>query len=172
MMFSSHAQLFLYRVVSIDMKLTPLFCTALLVLALGGLSSVQAQTSPAAGTPPPAEGHGRMLDFLTPAEKTQYETDREKAIAADPTIKAAQDDLKKDRETAKASGQKATPDERKATMQKRIDLDQKIHAGMIKLDPSVSPVIDKVVAHMKDRMAKHKDGTAAAAPAAGTSSSQ
>jgi hypothetical protein len=125
-----------------------------MVLTLGGVSSALAQNAPPA---PPPGGHHQPLDFLTPEERKQYITDREKVLSSDSSLKAEQEALKQDRENLHKSGVKPTPEQRKAMRDKRAAFEQKINAAIIKLDPSASPIVDKIVAHEKERAEKMKD---------------
>lgn len=138
------------------MKLTALFCTALFTLALGGSSIVSAQ-EPTQPPPPGGERPKMKMDFLTPEEQAKLDAARKKAMESDPSIKAEFEAMKQQREAAKDSGVKPTPEERKARMEKRRALEDKVHAAMLKADPTIGPILDKVAAHRKEMMKKVRE---------------
>lgn len=135
------------------MKSSHLFCAALATCLLGALSTVSAQTPPP-GTPEPPAGekkHGdKRMGFLTEDEKAELKKAHDAALASDPTLKAEGDDLMKQREAMKD----ATPDQRKALMEKAKAHEQKLHEAMLKTDPAVGPILDKMAARRKEMMEK------------------
>jgi hypothetical protein len=97
--------------------------------------------------PPPGEGPGGHHDhmgFLTDAEKQELKAAHDAAIAADPSLKTEEDALK-------ASHQPGTPptDADKAAWKA---FHEKMSAAMIKADPNVAPILEKLKAH------HHHDG--------------
>jgi hypothetical protein len=119
----------------------------LLSLALGAAlacpSLVKADdptNAPPSGGPPPGEGpgghHDHGMSNLTDAEKAELHKAHDAAIAADPTLKTEEDAIK-------ASHQPGTPptDADKAAWKA---FREKLDAAMIKADPNVGPIIEKL----------------------------
>jgi Spy/CpxP family protein refolding chaperone len=121
----------------------------LFVLTLGAALALPAfaQSTDSTNAPPPGEGgpggHHDHMKFLTDAEKAELHKAHDAAIAADPGLateeKAQWDDMK-------ASHEAGTPptDEQKEKMHALHD---EIDAAMIKADPAVAPIIEKIKAH-------------------------
>jgi hypothetical protein len=79
---------------------------------------------------------------LTPAEKTELQTARTKAMAADPTLQTEEMDLMQ-KVMAMQSGDSADVD-RQALGDEMRSHGEKVKAAMIKADPGVQPIIAKV----------------------------
>ncbi len=145
------------------MKLTSLLCTVLLTLALGGpgLVSAQESTTPPQG-PPAGEGRPKMkMAYLTAEEQAKLEAARNKAVEADPSLKTDMEALKQERQAMKSGGTKPTLEQRQAMMAKAKALEEKSHAAMLKADPTIAPILEKVRAHrqeMMEKMGKRKEG--------------
>lgn len=103
------------------------------------------------------------MDYLTPEEQAKLEAARKKAAETDPSIKADMEALKQEREAMKSSGVKPTPEQRQAMMAKRKAIEEKSEAAMLKADPTIAPILEKVKAHRQEMMAKMgkrgQDGT-------------
>lgn len=151
---------------------------AVLTLSLGGAGVVSAEPStqpPPPGAPAPDGRPHKRMGFLTPEEQTKLENARKQALANDPSIQADMDAIKQQRELAKQSGVKPTPEERQAMMAKMKGLKEKTDAAMVKADPSIAPIMEKIKAHHQEMMQKFgekraakKDGTGGGQSAAGT----
>jgi Spy/CpxP family protein refolding chaperone len=98
--------------------------------------------------PPPGEGggpggHHHDLNFLTDTEKAELKKAHDAAIAADPSLAQQEKANQEAMEKAHQSGQPPTEEERTAFKAFRDKMD----AAMIKADPAVAPIIEKIKAH-------------------------
>ena len=119
---------------------------AFLALALGmaTLTPTFAQTD---STPPAAPAKAAAL---TAEERAQLTKAHDAALAADPALKTEDDSLTKQRADLKAKGASASADDKAALKAKWTEHQDKLHAAMIKIDPTVAPLIDKMkAAHHK-----------------------
>ncbi len=122
----------------------------LLVLSLGTCLTGSALAQTASGTstpssnpplhdgPPPGGGHMGGMGSLTPEERTELMEAHKAAMAANPDLDAESKDLQ----------------------EKQKALQEKIKAAMIKADPKVAPIIEKM-----DAGHQHHDGGPGGAPA-------
>ena len=92
----------------------------------------------ASATDTPAPAAARVA--LSPDEKKELMKAKTDALAADPALAAEQKDLKDKIKAAKTTGGALSPD---LVAQKEAS-DQKLHAAMIKADPNVAPIIEKM----------------------------
>jgi len=88
-------------------------------------------------------GHHHDLSFLTDAEKAELKKAHDAAIAADPSLAEQEKANQEAMEQAHQSGQPPTEDQRAAFKAFRDKMD----AAMIKADPAVAPIIEKIKAH-------------------------
>ncbi|MEI9998630.1 MAG: hypothetical protein WDO13_05415 [Verrucomicrobiota bacterium] len=127
---------------------------SLFVVAVGALLAcpvlAQDATNAPPAPPPPGEGgpgghhhHHDMFPFLTDAEKAQYKKDHDAVFAADPTLATEGKDLMGQMRDSHDAGEPPSPD----LMAKFKAFQDKVNAAMVKLDPSVEPIIDKIKAH-------------------------
>jgi hypothetical protein len=144
----------------------------LMALALGtaSVTGAFAQTTPATPTTPapttpttPATPTGKggkhNLDaVLTPAEKAQYEKDMAAALAANPALQTEADSLKAQHKALKKQGDSASADDKQALKAQIKEHAQKVQVAMLKLDPSVAPILAKIKAAHKE--AKHATANA------------
>jgi Spy/CpxP family protein refolding chaperone len=126
----------------------------LLTLALGALLAcpilANAQTSTSTetppGPPPGGEGghhHGPDFKFLTDAEKAELKKAHDAAQTADPDLFKQDEELHQKMRAAHEAG---TPPDQSDFQQMKTLRDQ-IDAAMIKADPAVAPIIEKIKAH-------------------------
>ena len=124
---------FLEAVFEWVMKTTYASILAICIFSLSSLSAQTNQPAPPNGDNPPAQAcrhHKKWLANLTDAEKTQLKSDL-KQIHDDPQLVAA-------REAVKAAQTKeARQEARKTIRQTRAEL-------LLKVDPSIQPVLDKI----------------------------
>lgn len=92
---------------------------------------------------------GGFANVLTPDEQAKYKAARDKALADDPALAKEEEDLKGMREQVKAGTVT-----REDAMAKMKGHHEKMNAAMLKADPSVQPLIDKIQAAMKERFSK------------------
>ena len=144
----------------------------LLALALGvaSVTAAFAQTTPTTPAPttpttPAPTGKGdkggkHNLDaILTPAEKAQYDKDMAAALAANPALQTEADNLKAQHKALKKQGASTSPtDDKKALKEQAKEHMQKVEVAMLKLDPSVAPILAKLKAAHKE--AKHATANA------------
>ena len=101
--------------------------------------------TPPSGPPPDGGGHGGMhgMKFLTDAERAELKKAHDEAITADPALGTEE---KANMEAMKAAHDSGTPptEEQKAQFHAFRD---KLDAAMIKADPAVEPIIEKIKAH-------------------------
>jgi hypothetical protein len=128
--------------------------STLLIAASAGMTSAQtpapATTAPAA---PPAGKPGGMLSSLSEEDKAKLIKARTEVLQSNPDLKAEQDDLMKQREAMRANPD-AAPEDKMALYQSMMAHEQKMKAAMLKVDPTLQPVLDKLDAEMKQRMAQ------------------
>ncbi len=123
--------------------------TLAFVLVTSGATATFAQTSTTPAAPASEKHHGFGAGVLTPAEQKQLESDRQKALAADPALKSEGESLKEKGKTARAG----TAEDKKAFREEVKTHMAKLNAAVVKLDPSAAPLIAKVQAarhHNKD----------------------
>jgi len=142
----------------------------LVALALGTASAtgVLAQTTPttpatsttAIPTTPAPEKKGKhnVEASLTPAEAAQLEKDRNAVLAANPALKAEADALVEQHKAAKDQG----ADAKAAFKTQKKAHEQKMEVAMLKLDPSVAPILSKIKAAKKADHKANKNGDPAA----------
>jgi len=129
---------------------------ALLALALGTASTTatfaQTSTTPATTASVCTAGEKHHHDsVLTADEQAQLNKARDAALAANPTLKTEQDNLKQQFEALKAKGDSATSDEKKALHVQAHDLETKLHAAELNLDPTLAPIFAKIKAAHKEK---------------------
>jgi len=127
-----------------------LLAAALVFLSLPLLAQTDSSTPPPA--PPPGSGGGQGANYaamieqatstLTPEEKTELQTARQKAMAANPDLQAEEMGLMQ-KVLAMQSGS-ANDDDRHALGDEMRAHGDKVRAAMIKEDPNVQPIIVKV----------------------------
>ena len=84
-----------------------------------------------------------MLAGLTDAEKAQFETDRKAALTANPTLATQLQSLMDQMKQAHDSGEKPSED----LMEQMKSLHEQLDQAMLKLDPSIAPILAKLKAH-------------------------
>jgi hypothetical protein len=133
----------------------PLFAMALvLVIGLPG-SRAFAQATPSA----PAGSTSGTSSSLTPEEKAKLMKVRQQVLDSNPDLKAEQDAIKQQAQSLK--GGNATPEDKVDFMQKLQDHQQKMKAALLKIDPTLEPLIDKAAAEMKQKFQQRAGGASA-----------
>jgi hypothetical protein len=135
------------------MKITVYTRAALLALALAaGSPTAFAQTTstppPAPTTPAPA-----AAPVLTADEKAHLEKVRTEALAANPDLKTEGDNLKAQHKALKAQGTAASDDNKQALKALKKEHDEKMQTAMLKIDPTVAPILAKLKAAHKEKKA-------------------
>jgi hypothetical protein len=104
-----------------------------------------------AGAQGPGGGMGqRMMAGLTDAEKQQLMAARQKALADNPQLQQEMKDLQAKHQAAMSPD--ADPSAREGMMKAFRTYMQDMHAAMLKADPTIGPVLDKVDANRKAMM--------------------
>jgi hypothetical protein len=150
-----------------------------LALVTASIPTAFAQTAPTTTpdtsgttTPPTAptgkdkdKGLKKLAKVLTPAELAQYQKDQAAALAANPDLKKEADALAAQRATLKSQGDSAPPDAKSTLKLASKEHAKKVEIAMLKIDPSIQPVLAKIkAAHKADKNA----GAGAPAPAPAT----
>ena len=115
---------------------------AFLALALG-IATVTPTFAQTDSTPPAAPA---KASILTPDEAAQVKKAHDAALAADPALKTEDDTLTKQHDDLKAKGNDASAADKEAFKTKWHDHQDKLHAAMIKIDPTVEPLLAKMKA--------------------------
>jgi hypothetical protein len=119
---------------------------------------------PGGATPPPgASAMGdKLTSTLTPEEKQQLLDDKTKVMAANPDLQSEQMDLMQ-QGMALQDGS-ATEEDKQALKEQFKTYVAKVRAAMIKLDPSIEPVLKKVEAQGAQIRMQHSADAPAPGP--------
>ena len=125
---------------------------------LGGTFLLQAQTNAAtagaAPGPQPARASA-MLSFLTPVEQIVYAKARAKALADNPELKAEGETVAQ--EGVQAMSADASAADKQAFIEKMNSHRQKLRQAMLKEDPTLEPIFEKIDQHISEMKAKQLD---------------
>jgi len=134
------------------------------VLGAGSLTATFAQTPPSpppapspVAPPPPAALPPPTA--LTSDEKAQFQKAHDQVLATNPSLKAQAEDMVKKRALLKSQQDTLSSADKKAIYAEGHDLQHKMKAAMLALDPSLAPIFDKLAAITK---AKHAAAAASA----------
>ena len=109
-------------------------------------------------------GGGRgALSFLSAEDRAHLMRVRQQVMAQNPDLKSEQDKMMAERKSAKSDGGDASTQDKGAMMKQMRDFHEKMDAAMIKDDPSVQPILEKVKDHMKERLQQRAAAGGAAA---------
>ena len=111
-------------------------------------------SAPAAPPPSAASMADQVTSVLTPAEKTQLTDVRTKAMAANPDLQTQQMDLMQ--KVAAMQEGSATDADKTALRGEAMQFQQKVRAAMVKIDPTVEPVLEKVEAQVAKLRAQYQ----------------
>ena len=114
---------------------------------------------PGAGGGPMA----KMMAGLTDAERQQLMAARQKALADNPQLTQEMQDLKAKHQAAMSPD--ADPSARADMMQAFTTYMQDMHTAMLKADPTIGPVLDKIDANRKQMMQAGGGAPGGGAPA-------
>ena len=125
---------------------------ALLAIALGsaGVSATFAQTttSSTSTTPPVTSGgschHHDRFSVLTAAERAQLKSAHNAALAANPSLKTAQDNVKQQFQALMADKATATPDQWKAVHEQAHAFRSNLRSAELLIDPTLAPIFAKI----------------------------
>ncbi len=81
---------------------------------------------------------------------------RKQVLDSNPDLQAEQDAIKQQGQTLRSGD--ATPQDKAAFMQKLQAHQEKMKAAMLKVDPTLGPIIDQAEAEMKQRMQQRAAG--------------
>jgi hypothetical protein len=93
---------------------------------------------------------------LTFQDKMKLMKTRNEVFANNPDLKAEADSLKQQGQTIK--GGNATPEQKMSFAQSMKEHQDKMKAAMLKIDPTLGPLIDQADAEMKQKMAARAAG--------------
>ncbi len=118
----------------------------LLSVAFGiaGVTAAVAQTASTPGTS--TAGSSTHAPLLTADEKAQLTKDHDAVLAANPDLKTQGDNLKKQSDALKAQGANASQADKDDIKAMHKEYEQKVHAAMLALDPSIAPILAKLAA--------------------------
>ena len=142
------------------------FLWAITLSAVGAFSGMawaqdaDAGQDTAAGPGSGAGMRGR-LNFLTADEKAHLMRVHRQVMAENPDLKTEQESLQKEREYVHGKGTNATADDKGMLRDNFMAHNEKMTAAMVKDDPSVQPILDKVKAHMQKRFQDGAGGSGA-----------
>jgi hypothetical protein len=132
-----------------------LLCLAAVTILVLGFSSREAlaQSAPNSGSTGASAGAGQRsgpLSSLSPEDKAKLMKARQEVLAQNPDLQTEQDNLKKERQDLKNNSD-ASPEDKMQLLQDFQAHEKKMQAAMIKLDPSLKPILDKLDAQMKEK---------------------
>ena len=104
-------------------------------------------------------GHGRM-GFLSAEDRQHLMRVRQQVLVANPDLKTEGESLMKEREYVKNKGTDATADDKQTLRNNFLAHSEKMEAAMVKVDPTVQPILEQVKAHMKERYEQKSGGDA------------
>jgi len=135
------------------MKIRNILLTAILagVSAFSGMAFAQ----DAGGTG--GRGH---LGFLSAEDRQHLMRVRQQVLNDNPDLKTEQESLMKEREYVKNKGTDATADDKQTLRNNFLAHSEKMEAAMVKVDPTVQPILEQVKAHMKERYEQKSGGDA------------
>jgi hypothetical protein len=145
------------------MKIQSFLLAAVLAMvgAFSGMAWAQDTTSPTdngGGTAAAGRGAGARLDFLSADEKALYLKTRHDVMETHPGLKAEQDKLRGELKGNLAQGGGTSTTDKGQLRLQFVAFTKKVDAAMIKLNPSVQPVVEKVNAHFKERLQQKAGG--------------
>jgi hypothetical protein len=127
------------------MRYALLLIAGLLLFSTGA----RAQTNSA---PQGDDRQARMIGFLSPADQDRVMNAYNKALANNAILKSEADNLMLQAQDL----QGATPEVRQAFMEKLRSHQEKVRKAMLKEDPSLTPVLNKIDKHISQLRAQRQ----------------
>ena len=132
---------------------------ATMLAGVGAFSGMAwAQDTDGAGAVPGGNGAGgggaeraHRLSFLSAQDRQHLMRVRHEAMAGDPELKSEQESLKQEWQALKAQGSNATAEDKKALRDQLRAHNEHLDAAMLKVDPTVQPILDQIKAHRSER---------------------
>ena len=118
-----------------------------LLFAGMGNAVAQDQSSDNSQSDTPAQQQGPLAS-LSAEDKAKYLKARRQVLADNPDLKAEQEEIAQQRQGIKD----ASPDDRKAFLQKALAFEKKMKEAMLQVDPSLGPVFDQLQQQMKEKI--------------------
>ncbi len=87
------------------------------------------------------------MSFLSAEDRQHLMRVRRQAIEGDPELKSEQESLKQEWQSLKAKGSDATADDKETLRNKLRAHNERLDAAMLKIDPSIQPILDQIKAH-------------------------
>jgi hypothetical protein len=137
------------------------FCAFATIVLLAGTAGLRAQTNPAPTNAAPAKpaaaaAESKALSILTPDQINEYAAARKKALVDNPALDSENEALKAEYADVMLHG---TAAQKQAVLEKVDSHRQKLRAAMLKEDPNLEPIFNRIDASMSEMKAK---GTAPA----------
>jgi hypothetical protein len=131
--------------------------------AFSGMAWAQDATSgPEAGS---GQGAGAglrgRLDFLSAEEKAHFLRVRHQVMTDNPDLKTEQESLTKEWQYVRGQGTGASADDKETLRNNFLAHNEKMTAAMVKADPSVQPILDKIKSHRQERFQAGAGGAGA-----------
>jgi hypothetical protein len=133
------------------MDMRPSLLVGVLLLSTWGWAPLGAQTNTNGGGTPGGDRRARMIGFLPAADQDRVMNAYNKAMTDNPALKTEGDDLMQQAESL----QDASPEERQGFMEKVRTHQEKIRKAMLKEDPDLAPILDRIDKHMSEAKAKN-----------------
>ena len=92
------------------------------------------------------------LNFLSTADRQHFLRVRREAMEAHPELKSEQENLRKEWQALKAQGSNAPAGDRETFRHDLRAHNEQMDAAMLKIDPSIQPILDQIKAHRQERL--------------------
>ncbi len=101
------------------------------------------------------------LDFLSADEKAHFLRVRRQVMTDNPDLKAEQESLRKEWQSVRGKGADAPAEDKETLRNHFLAHNEKMTAAMLKADPSVQPILDKIKDHRQERFRQAAGGAGA-----------
>jgi len=91
------------------------------------------------------------LSFLSAEERQHLMRVRRQAVESDPELKSEQESLKQEWQSVKAKGTGATAEDKETLRTNLRAHNEHLEAAMLKIDPTIQPILDQIKAHRQER---------------------
>jgi hypothetical protein len=93
----------------------------------------------------------QRLSFLSAEDRQHLMRVRRQAMEGDPQLKSEQESLKQEWQALKAKGSGATAEDKEALVKSLRAQNEHLDAAMLKIDPTIQPILDQIKAHRQER---------------------
>ena len=101
----------------------------------------------------------QRLSFLSAEDRQHLMRVRRQAVEGDPQLKSEQENLKQEWQSLKAKGSSATPEDKETLRRDLRANNEQLEAAMLKIDPTIQPILDQIKAHRQERFQQGGGGT-------------